>query len=139
MKRPRPRIHGVFYYMKVSLNGYDKPLFATKCSNGYWISYEYGKFLKDKNGKLKVFSKPEIEEFHESYKLDFPLQYKQDIAKKEARENGNISPMFTARYDDPKAMEVLKSVFGAESLNSLGDNPNEELQQKLQNELDKRV
>jgi hypothetical protein len=108
--------------MKVSLPNYETPLFATKCSNGYWISYEYGKFLKEGNGKLKVFTQHEIEEFHEMYKQDFPTQYKQDLIKKECIEKGNVTPMFTARFDDSNAMSILKEVFNREAIdNSDGD------------------
>jgi hypothetical protein len=123
--------------MKVSLKDYSKPLFATKCTGGYWISYEYGKFLKNDSGKIKVFTHSEVEEFHELYKLDYPVQYKQDLAKREAVENGTPVPMFTARYDDPQSMDVLKKVFGKSSLDTLGDDPNE-LKERLNSELNRK-
>ena len=120
--------------MKVSLKGYEKPLFATKCTGGYWISYEYGKFLKTDSGKIKVFDEDFILESHELYKQEFNIQYKQDLVKREAVESGTPVPMLSIKYDDKEGMDLLKSVFSVSALESVDfdmDKVNDNLQQAL--------
>ena len=124
--------------MKVALKNYEHPLFATKCATGYWISYEYGKFLKDDSGKLKVFTQSEIDEFHELYKQEFRLQYEQEQAAKQAKENGLNGLMFSAKLDDHDAMSVLKQVFSVSSMEENDFDP-DKLQERLNNVISKRI
>lgn len=127
------------FIMKISLQDYNHPLNVTPCKKGFWVSVEFGKFIMNTNGKIRIFTSDEIDQGVINYMNDFPIQYKQDLVKLEAVKNGEPVPMLSIDYNDPEGMNLMKRVFGAEALknsNGIEDikiNLNKFLNQKTSN------
>lgn len=96
----------------------DDPVKTLKCSNGYWVSFGFDDMAKDKDGKLIVFSEREIQIARARFLLRNPEIEKPKIKAPIEPEENTPQPMFTARFNNPEEMKVLKNVFGREALES---------------------
>lgn len=59
----------------------DEPVTLVKCSTGYWVCYEPGKYLKDDKGRMLVFNQRECQIARARYLLYFADKEKQEAAE----------------------------------------------------------
>lgn len=86
-------------------------------SKGYWVSQNM-QILKDENRSSKVFTANEILIARARFLLHYPDGLPKPEPINETPQDDFLmpQPMYTARFDNPEEMEVLKKVYSPDAL-----------------------
>lgn len=98
-----------------------KEMKSIRCDKGFWVSPSFGEFLKDDKGNMKVFGLEDIKTKRAEYIFKFPDSIKEP-EKPKSNDPEFGKPMFTAHFDNPKEMEILKKVFHKDALEAVDFN-----------------
>lgn len=93
-------------YSPVQLRVGEEPVKLMECAKGYWVVLEYGKYLKDENGKMVVIDKKEAKIGRARYLINFKEQVEKERFDSAVKEEHDKLVKLTSQ----KAQETRRTI-----------------------------
>ena len=96
--------------------------YSHPAKSGFWVS-EKMQIFRDSSGSAIKFTNSHILVARARFKLHYPAGLPKIDKRKVNQREDKLTPMFTAHYNNPEEMRMLKNVFSVEALEKANFDP----------------